>query len=104
MPDNFAVIETRGKQYRVSSGQKMRIEKLAATEPGAFVFDKILLRSEGGRVEIGAQYVAGAKVQAKVLGTARGDKKIVFKYHSKTRQRKKKGHRQEYSEIEIMNV
>ncbi len=101
MANDFSVIQTGGKQYRVSSGQKIRVEKLAASATGDIVFDKVLLRAAGGRVEVGTPYVAGAKVQAKLLGDGRGEKKIVFKYHSKTRQRKKKGHRQEYSEVEI---
>lgn len=101
MPSQFAIIETGGKQYRVSPGQKIRVEKLSAGGAGAIVFDKVLLRSEGGRAEIGTPYVSGAKVEAKLLGNFRGEKKIVFKYHSKTRFRKKKGHRQEQSFVEV---
>jgi large subunit ribosomal protein L21 len=101
--NDFAIIETGGKQYRVVSGAKIKIEKLDAAE-GPVSFDKVLLRSAGGAVTIGAPYVAGATVQAKILRNGRGEKKIVFKYHSKTRQHKKKGHRQEYSEVEIAEV
>jgi len=100
MPNNFAIIETGGKQYRVSPGMKLKVETLAAKD-GAVSFDKVLLRSTDGRVEVGAPYVAGAKIGAKVLGNGRARKQIVFKYHSKTRFRKKKGHRQEFTEIEI---
>lgn len=100
MSNTFAIIETGGKQYKVSSGETIRIEKLV-TEDGAVVFDKVLLRAADGRIEIGAPYIAGAKVQATVVGNGRGRKQIVFKYHSKTRQRKKKGHRQPYTEVTI---
>lgn len=103
MAKDFAVIQTGGKQYKVSPGEKLKVEKLDAKN-GALVFDKVLLRSEGGRVEVGAPYVANAKVEVKLLRDGRGEKKIVFKYHSKTRFRKKKGHRQEYSEVEIIRV
>lgn len=97
---DFVIIQTGGKQYKVSSGQKLKVEKLNANG-GTVTFDKVLLRSEGGNVEVGTPYLAGTKVEAKLLGDVRGEKKIVFKYHSKTRFRKKKGHRQDYSEIEI---
>lgn len=100
MTENFAIIETGGKQYKVSSGEKVRIEKIASPD-GTVVFDRVLLRSSDGRVEIGAPYIAGAKVQAVVAGNGRGRKQIVFKYHSKTRQRKKKGHRQAYTEVVV---
>lgn len=101
MAKDFVVIQTGGKQYKVSSGQKLKIEKLAAAAGDSVVFDKVLLRSVGGKVEIGTPYLTGAKVEAKLVRAVRGEKKIVFKYHSKTRQRKKKGHRQDYSEVAI---
>ena len=99
---DFTIIETGGKQYKVSSGQKLKVEKLAvAAEGGAVVFDKVLLRASGDKVEIGTPYIAGAKVEAKLVGQLRDRKVIVFKYHSKTRYRKKKGHRQELSEVQV---
>lgn len=97
----FAIIETGGKQYKVSAGVKIKVEKLNAKEGDNFTFDKVLLSADGDSVKIGAPYVAGAKVEAKVLRQARDRKKIVFKYHSKTRYKKKKGHRQFFSELEI---
>lgn len=102
--NKFAVIETGGKQYKVAVGQKVKVEKLNASEGGKFVFDKVLLRADGDKVEIGTSYVSGAKVEAKVLRQARDRKKIVFKYHSKTRYRKKKGHRQSFTEVEIAKI
>jgi large subunit ribosomal protein L21 len=98
----FAIIETGGKQYKVSAGNKIRIEKLAG-EPGSeVVFDKVLLTADGGDVKIGTPHVPGAKVHGKVLRQARAEKVIVFRYHSKTRYRKKKGHRQHFTEVEIL--
>lgn len=102
--NKFSVIETGGKQYKVSTGQKLKIEKLEAEKGGKVSFDKVLLVVEGEKAEIGAPYVSGAKVEAIVVKQARDKKKIVFKYHSKTRYRKKKGHRQNYTEVEITKI
>lgn len=99
----FAVIETGGKQYRVSPGTKIKVEKLAS-EGEDFVFDRVLLVNDGKAVKIGKPYLDGSKVEAKILRQGRADKKIVFRYHSKTRYRKKKGHRQHYTEVEITNI
>lgn len=104
MANDFAIIATGGKQYKVSAGQKVKIEKLEAKENGSVVFDAVLLRSVGGAVSVGAPNVSGAKVEAKLVRNGRDRKKIVFKYHSKTRYRKKKGHRQEFTEIEITKI
>lgn len=101
---NFAVIQTGGKQYKISTGQKIKIEKLNANEGDNFIFDKILLVVDGENVKIGSPYVEGAKVEAKILKQGKDKKKIVFKYHSKTRYRKKKGHRQLYTEAEIGKI
>ncbi|MEK7481881.1 MAG: 50S ribosomal protein L21 [Patescibacteria group bacterium] len=100
----FTIIETGGKQYKVSPGQKIKIEKLSAKEGDNFIFDKVLLSVDGENVKIGAPYVEGAKVEGKILRQARDKKKIVFKYHSKTRYRKKKGHRQHFTEVLISSL
>lgn len=104
MAHDFAVIETGGKQYRVSAGTKLKVEKLAVKPGDKVVFDAVLLTSVGDAVTVGAPYVAGAKTEARVVGAAHGKKAIVFKYHPKTRSRKKKGHTQEYTEIEIVKI
>ncbi|MGC8775934.1 MAG: 50S ribosomal protein L21 [Minisyncoccia bacterium] len=101
---NFAVIETGGKQYKVQVGDKVKIEKLNVNENESFVFDKVLLKAENDKVLIGTPYLPEAKVEARVLKQGRDKKKIVFKYHSKTRYRKKKGHRQHYSLVEIVKI
>ncbi len=101
---NFAVIKTGGKQYRVAAGDKLRVEKLPVNAGDTVIFDEVLLRAEGGVVHVGAPHVAGAKLEAKVLGDVRGEKKIIFKYHPKTRGRRKKGHRQDYTEVQIVKI
>ncbi|MEK7521163.1 MAG: 50S ribosomal protein L21 [Patescibacteria group bacterium] len=100
----FAVIETGGKQYRVSSEQKIKVEKLNGENGGAVVFDKILLLADGEKIKIGAPYVEGAGVAGEILNQGRDKKKIVFKYHSKNRFRKKKGHRQHFTEVKIGKI
>ncbi len=105
MAKDFAIILTGGKQYKVSAGDKLKVENIeGAEEGGTVVFDAVLLRSSDGSVEVGAPHVAGAKAEAKVLRNAREKKKIIFKYHPKTRSRRKKGHRQEFTEIEITKI
>lgn len=104
MAKDFAVIATGGKQYRVSSGEKLTIEKLAVKADGNVVFDKVLLRSAGGKVEIGTPHIAGAKVEAKLIRDFKDKTKIIMKYHSKTRQHKKKGHRQPHTEVTITKI
>lgn len=116
----FAVIETGGKQYKVSAGQKIKVEKLNTAPGGKFSFDKVLLVAEGRGngprgsassqresaidVRIGTPYIDGAKVEAEIVRQARDKKKIVFRYHSKTRYRKKKGHRQHFTEAKITRI
>ena len=98
----FSVIETGGKQYVVSGGDNLRIDRLKAESGGNFTFDKVLLIVDGDKVEIGTPYIDGAKVEAKVAGHGRDEKKLIFRYHSKTRYRKKKGHRQPNTNVEIV--
>lgn len=100
----LAVIKTGGKQYLVKPGMKLKVEKLNVQEGDAFVFDQVLLVADDGRVEIGAPIAPNARVDAKVLKQGRAKKVIVFRYHSKTRYRKKKGHRQPYTEVEIRDI
>jgi len=100
----FAVIETGGKQYKVSEGDKIKIEKVIAEAGASFLFDKVLLISDKDSVKLGFPYIKGAKVETKVVRQARDKKKIVFRYHSKVRYRKKKGHRQHFTEVEITGI
>jgi large subunit ribosomal protein L21 len=101
---NIAIIETGGKQYLVSPGDKIKIEKIEIADGGKVVFDKVLLVAKNGAVKIGAPFIEGAKVEGNVLKQGRAKKVIVFRYHSKTRYRKKKGHRQRFSEVEIIKI
>ena len=98
----FAVIKTGGKQYKVAEGDVLRVEKLESKD-GNVVFDEVLL-VVNGEVKLGQPVVSGAKVSAKVLEEGKGEKKMVFKFKSKTRQHKKKGHRQPYTKIEITKI
>ena len=82
----------------------MKVEKLGLAEGEAIVFDKVLLKCENGTVAIGTPYLPGVAVEAKLVKNGHARTKIVFKYHSKTRFRKKKGHRQLYSETEIVKI
>ena len=104
MANDFSVIETGGKQYRVSAGMKLKVEKLDVKAGDKVVFDTVLLTSVGDAVKIGTPFIKGVTTEAKVLGDGKGKKVIVFKYHSKTRARKKKGHKQEYTELEIVKI
>lgn len=103
---SFAVIKTGGKQYKVAEGDKIVIEKLDQPIGGEFEFEEVLLVTNGsaGSPQVGRPLVEGAKVRARVLEQGKGDKKIVFKYHSKTRYKKKKGHRQLYTKVEILKI
>jgi large subunit ribosomal protein L21 len=100
----YAVIETGGKQYRVSPGQTVEVELLPA-EPGATVtLDRVLLVSTEGRTLVGQPTVAGAHVVGTVSHEGRGPKVIVFKYKSKKRYRRKTGHRQDYTYLTITDI
>lgn len=101
----FAIIQTGGKQYIVTEGQSITIEKLEHGEKdSSVVFDKILLVNDEHKISVGTPYLAENKVQGTVMGARRGDKKITFKYHNKTRYRKKHGHRQDYTQVRIENI
>ena len=101
---NIAIIKTGGKQYLVSEGQKLKIEKLDQNEGVEFEFDKVLLFENGKEIKVGQPNVEGIKVKAKLLKQGRGEKKIVFKYKNKTRYKVKKGHRQAFTEVQILSI
>jgi len=100
----FAVIKTGGKQYRVSPGEKLKIEKLEVAAGETVVFDQVLMTVDGETMKLGTPTVAGASVTAKVVEQGRAPKVIVFKYKSKTRRRKKNTHRQPFTEVEITGI
>jgi len=100
----LAVIKTGGKQYLVSPGQKIKIEKVEKKEGSEIAFNEVLLLEKGKHIEIGNPLVKGAKVIGKVLSQGKNKKVIVFKYKAKTRYKVKKGHRQPFSEIEVLKI
>ncbi|MCX7938329.1 MAG: 50S ribosomal protein L21 [Thermoflexales bacterium] len=97
----YAVIEVGTRQYRVSPGDELYVEKLDVAANSMLQFPALLISDENG-VTVGKPYVEGRTVQAQVLGDVKGDKLIVFKYHPKERYRRKKGHRQVYTRIKII--
>ena len=99
----YAIIATGGKQYRVSEGDVIYIEKIDAEVGSTVSFDVLLVENEGD-VKVGTPVVEGVKVEGKVVGQVRGDKIIVFKYKSKKNYRRKQGHRQPYTKVEITKI
>jgi large subunit ribosomal protein L21 len=100
----YAVVRTGGKQYRVSAGEKLRIEKLAAAVGSELVLDEVLLVGEGEALKVGTPVVKGASVKAKVLSHGLGDKVIIFKMRRRKNSRRTRGHRQAYTEIEVTGI
>lgn len=101
----YAVIETGGKQYRVQNGDKVEVEKLDAAVDAEYVFNKVLFVSgEEQESEIGSPYLDGVKVKGKILKHIKGDKVIVFKMKRRKSTRKKRGHRQNLTVVEIMDI
>jgi large subunit ribosomal protein L21 len=99
----YAIIATGGKQYRVSEGDKIYIEKIDA-EVGSTVSFDVLLVENNGEVKVGTPVVEGVKVEGKVEAQTRGEKIIVFKYKAKKNYRRKQGHRQPYTKVEITKI
>jgi large subunit ribosomal protein L21 len=100
----YAVIATGGKQYRVSAGEKLKIEQIPAEVGAEIVLDQVLLIADGDAVTMGAPLVAGAQITARVLGHGRGDKVRIFKLNRRKHYRRTQGHRQNYTEIEILGI
>jgi large subunit ribosomal protein L21 len=100
----YAVVKTGGKQYRVSGGEKLKVEQLAAEVGAEIVLDQVLAVGEGEAVKVGAPLVAGASVTAKVLAHGRGDKVRIYKMRRRKHYRKTQGHRQNFTEIEILGI
>ena len=99
-----AIIETGGKQFKVSSGDVILVEKLEAEEGATFTFDRVLGIIDDEKTVFGKPLLEGAKVTAEVMGNVKGKKLIVFKYKSKKGFRKKKGHRQPYTRVKISEI
>ena len=99
-----AIIVTGGKQYTVSEGDILYIEKLNAEEEAVVKFDEVLAILDGENSKIGAPVVEGASVEAKVVKNGKAKKIIVFKYKAKKSEKKKQGHRQPYTKVEITKI
>ena len=100
----FAIIETGGKQYKVAEGDIIFVEKLGAEENDNVTLDKVLAVGAEGDVKVGAPYVSGASVSAKVLKNGKDKKVIVFKYKPKKGYRRKQGHRQPFTKLQIEKI
>ncbi len=100
----YAVIKTGGKQYRVQQGDVIFVEKIDAQADEAVTFDEVLLVSDGDASKIGTPVVEGAKVEGKVLAQVKSKKIVVYKYKAKKNERKKQGHRQPYTKVEITAI
>lgn len=100
----YAIIETGGKQYKVSEGDTIFVEKLGVEEGEAVTFDKVLVVADGEDVKVGAPLVEGAKVEAKVVKNGKAKKIYVFKMKRKKNYRRKKGHRQPFTKVEISKI
>ena len=100
----FAIIETGGKQYKVSEGDVIFIDKLAVEADETVTFDKVLMADKDGNLTVGAPQIAGASVSATVGKNGKGKKIYVFKYKAKKNEKKKIGHRQPYTKVQISAI
>ncbi|MBW1922906.1 MAG: 50S ribosomal protein L21 [Deltaproteobacteria bacterium] len=100
----YAVIKTGGKQYRVSPGDELKVEKLAGEVGDTVVFDKVLLASDGEEVRVGNPFVSGSKVVGLIKRQAKDRKVVVFKFKRRKGYRRKKGHRQHFSLVRIESI
>jgi len=100
----YAVIRTGGKQYRVTEGQTLQVEKLAGTAGDAISFDEVLLVGGSDTPKVGRPLVNGASVKAQIMGEERGEKLVVFKFRRRKNYRRKTGHRQTYTRVRITGI
>ena len=100
----YAIIEACGKQYKVVEGETIFFEKLDTEEGKKVTFDKVVLVSDDGKVQVGNPYVKGVKVEGKVVAHGKAKKIIVFKMKAKKNYRRKQGHRQPYTKVEITGI
>jgi len=100
----YAVIQTGGKQYRVTPGELVKVEKLQGEAGDAVTFEKVLLTSDGETINIGNPYLSDAKVQGRIERQGRDRKILVFKYKRRKGYRKKQGHRQSFTLIKVDDI
>ena len=104
MSDQYAILRTGGKQYRVTPGDKIHVELLPSSEGDKVEFDEVLFYTDGKASKVGAPKVEGCMVVGKHLGEVRGPKVIAFKYKRRQNYRRKVGHRQNYARVEITAI
>jgi large subunit ribosomal protein L21 len=100
----YAVIATGGKQYRVSEGSVLRVEKLTADAGANVEFDKVLLVGSGDQIKVGSPFLSGGKVVATVQSHGKGDKKVIVKFRRRKHYMRQGTHRQQYTEIKITSI
>ncbi len=100
----YAVIATGGKQYRVTEGETLKVEKIAADEGAEIEIDQVLMVADGDKVQVGTPVLDKGKVTAKVKSHGRGKKVEIIKFRRRKHHRKQMGHRQSYTEIEITKI
>jgi large subunit ribosomal protein L21 len=100
----YAVVKTGGKQYRVSPGEKLKVEQIPADIGSEVVLDQVLMVADGDNVTVGTPVVAGASVKAKVLSHGRHAKVTIFKMRRRKHYQKHQGHRQNYTELQIESI
>lgn len=100
----YAILETGGLQFKVTEGEVLKIPKLGIEPKEEVVFENILLAAEKDKILIGRPYIKGAKVSAQVLANGKSPKVIVFKFKRRVKYRRKRGHRQDYTEIKINEI
>ena len=100
----YAVVKTGGKQYRVSAGEKLKVEQIAADVGAEIVLDQVVFVANGENMTVGTPLIGGATVTAKVISHGRGEKVRIFKMRRRKHYRKTQGHRQNYTEIEIVGI
>jgi len=100
----FAIIETGGKQYKVNEGDVIFVEKLEVAEGDKITFDRVLVVSDADGIKVGAPVVEGATVTANVVKNGKGKKVVVMTYKPKKNEKRKMGHRQPYTKVEITTI
>ena len=100
----YAIIKTGGKQYKVQEGDVVYVEKLGMEDGAAVSFDEVIAVGDGAELKIGAPTVEGASVEGRVIKTGKKKKILVFKYNSKKNYRRRQGHRQPYTKVQIEKI
>ncbi len=101
---NLAIIQAGGKQYLVKANDKIQIEKIEGKVGDTIKLGEVLLSVAGDKIDLGKPFIASGAVEAKILKQGRSKKVLVFKYKSKSKYRRKQGHRQAFTEIEITKI